>query len=201
MKNLCILDYAGNVRPGKPTVEAIESILDGHDNDQLATIRIDDGEIVATLLSDAEREALRGDTAKRRVDALIAALDAMLAVHRKTDGIPGVDRPYGSIAVEYERAPWAEPVVLDWAHKHGLHVNNVPPPPKPGKWTRQVDVTLGPKSWSPTLVTIRYPAILWTGEEEVARDAEAAGRAEDAQAIRATQETVATAPSADEMPF
>lgn len=198
MKNLCITDTFGNVRPGRATIEAIERILDGKDTDNLATIRIDDGEVVTTLLTDGERSTLRGEMAKRRAAALVDALNASLALHRATDGIPGVRPPYGSIVIDLGESPWAEPVALDWAHERGLTVTNEPPPSKPGKWTRRAEITLRPESWSPTIAKLEWRTIEWSASEMVAHDADEVGRDDEAKSIR-NAESPATA--AQELPF
>jgi hypothetical protein len=186
MKNLCILDWNGNVRPGKATVEAIDDILGGGGGgDRLATVKLDDGALVATPLTERELEALRGEMGKRRRDALATALDLLLAAARACEGIRGVSLWNLSLNLDVGEAPWAEDVARLWADENDMHVADEPMPSKPGKWNRRAEIRIGADSWKPAIATLRWPEVNLTAAEIVARDADEAGMPDEAMKIRA----------------
>lgn len=201
MKPLHLIDYQGNVRPGRVTIETITEVLEGRESDRLATVAIDDGAIVVTRLDAAALDALRIDLIERRRVALRGALDHALALTRTTEGLPGVRSGSmfsGSISIDLEASPWAEDVALAWAEERHLYLAGTPHPGRACEWTRSAEVRLDDQPYATAVVSLRWPKVRITDDEIVAADADESGRTDDvAKNLRAGT----TAVIAAEEPF
>ena len=174
MKTYHLIGHDGSVRPGKATVDqiaaALKPELESYE-DRLATVTLVDGEVVVAALTEPEINALRSEIDGLRRIELLGALDVLLRVRRGVADVEGM-HVVVMATIYVERAPYAEDIVRDWAAAQKLTILDKPIPAEGKTWIRTMDVNLGDRSWSPTVVTLQWPSQKIDGVSLVARDAE-----------------------------
>jgi hypothetical protein len=177
VKALYLMDGNGSFRRAKS--DQIAMVLDGRDRSRIASLTVDaNGEAIPVALTAAEIEELRAGIESRRAAELADGLDHHLAGYRRLDSVAGIF--INDITIYVHESPWAEAAVRDWAASRSLYVVEEPMPTKGDRWTRGVNVQLGPERWSRTIVSLTWPTV-----SLVEHDAKIDGRVIEAAPVEA----------------
>jgi hypothetical protein len=138
--------HGSEVRRERASADEIADFVAGRNyhNEQLATVRIDDGDIIATPLTPDEIKELAAYLEHEQIEALRECMTLALKIHRIGSQVSGFQ--FSSPVLMWPaRAPWAEAVMRAWAVENGLDIQDESPPSDPNVqyWIRTMRIRAG----------------------------------------------------------